>query len=435
MSNAQSTGILAARHFATGKLARFSIPIIAQACLSVSNLLIGVLLVRYAPAQEYGLYVLGFSCMLVLLGIQDSLVSIPVTVRSSGFTPNAKARFLEWNRRALHSVFLLIATAGILLVPLFAAHPAFVGDPRFVMIIGLAGWSWNAWDFQRAVAFAKGRSHTLVKIDGVYLCAIAAAIGVLWAAGALTAFNVLAAMGLAAAISAYTSTGFAKALEFRWSRVTQVFKCWWRRGRWSFIAAQITWVQSQAYIYLVSAMVGLEALASVASARLLFAPMATVLAAWAKTALPHIAQFAHQRDTRSVLRVLLRASLGLLAANVLWATLIVLFHGFIVAHVFGGKYVETAALIPLWAFAFCTSSLEIVWLTGLRAIGEFRKLSHVGVAGAIVTMAGTLAGIKTFGASGAVIAFAVSELVMAAIAAILLLEHSRSAARAHERLI
>lgn len=65
-------------------------PLVGQVGISLSNLLMGVLLIRYAAPPEYGLYVLGFSIAMFLVGIQDGLISVPVMVRAGAFGGGAR---------------------------------------------------------------------------------------------------------------------------------------------------------------------------------------------------------------------------------------------------------------------------------------------------------------------------------------------------------
>lgn len=393
---------------------RYSIPLISQACLSLTNLFIGLLLIKQTSAREYGLFVLGFSIMLFVFSIQDSLVSIPVTIRASGFQGLAKSRFLEWNRRLLHSTFLIIALLGIcipLLFPNIAKQYS-----NFIIVVTLSAWGWGAWEFQRTITFAKGSLIDLIRIDGIYLIGIIITTLILWVSGHLNALNMITIMGIMAISSAYLFTGTRSALELKLNRIFRAIRYWWAMGCWSFIANQITCIQSQAYIYLISSLIDLDTLASVSASRLLFAPLATIMNVWTKITMPKIAYHYMISNSHATMRVLYWSSAGLLALTLLWAGIVFSFQGILLPIIFQNKYSNISTFLNCWTFSFCMSCLSTVWLTGLRSKGEFKTVSRIGFAGSIITVLGTFLSIKLIGAPGAILTYGISDLIMTIIA-------------------
>ncbi|MHC1623664.1 MAG: lipopolysaccharide biosynthesis protein [Candidatus Methanospirareceae archaeon] len=90
-----------------------------QGVTSFTNFVTGIILARACGKEQLGLYVLGFSLVLLIMGIQDSLISSPFTVYSPRLTGVDFARYLgstlihQWALSAL--AMLGLSVAGLLL--------------------------------------------------------------------------------------------------------------------------------------------------------------------------------------------------------------------------------------------------------------------------------------------------------------------------------
>jgi O-antigen/teichoic acid export membrane protein len=192
------------------------------------------------------------------------------------------------------------------------------------------------------------------------------------------------------------------------------------RGRWSFAAAQASWVQSQAYIYITTAMLNLEALAALAAARMLVAPLATALAAWAKAALPRLAESAaHTR-----LAAAWRSSAAFLGLVALWETALLLAGDLVAERLFLGKYPQIAELTLLWAIVMAANGFRTIMMTALRAGGHFTALTRASTAGAIATVMLCPLGVLVLAGKGALLALAAVEFAIGLLFVMLLRRRS-----------
>lgn len=410
---------------ATRSRGRYLIPLCGQAGSSLSSLAIGLLLIRGTTPAEYGLYVVGFSLALYLSSIQDGLVSAPVIVRASALALGPRTRYLRWNARAAIAWWLGIAAAGSVLGEALGLRWPRLGPLGFGLATAFASLGWIAWDLQRAQAFALDRLGRLLLVDLTYIVAIAMGCAIMWAAGLLTACAALVCIGMAGTCSWIIAAPVARSVETKVVRLRRSLAYWWGRGRWSLASSQITWLQSQGYIYLVSALLGLEALAKVSAVRLLFAPLATLLAAWTKSVLPRLSQRAAAGQGPEVRSLLEQSCLVLLGILVLWASAIAALSGSVAEALFAGKYADLRVLSMCWGLAFAASFLRGIWQTGLRAFGGFAVMSRIAGLALIVSASATCLGALAFRETGAVLGLALAELIAGVLLARTVIAHCR----------
>ncbi|TAL57463.1 MAG: hypothetical protein EPN84_13675, partial [Legionella sp.] len=72
----------------------FSSAVIDQAALSAANFLVGLLLIRHTSDADYGHYVLGFSTLLLLTGMQGAYIGGPLSVLAPRKTPEQRRLML-----------------------------------------------------------------------------------------------------------------------------------------------------------------------------------------------------------------------------------------------------------------------------------------------------------------------------------------------------
>lgn len=395
------------------KVIRSGLPFASQALISISNLVIGLVLARTVSPREYGLYVLGFSIAMIVVGVQESLVSTPVTVRLATATPVRKVRLLAQTRHALTSVSLLLfGAAAVWDLALWATSTGesirFFGTCSVVAALG-----WGAWDFRRTESFALGSTRRLARIDMTYVVLVLGGFGLLLLAGQISARAVLLDVGVAGILAAAVSGGRQPFQAARLPRLKRMMGCWWQTGRWSFGASQITWIQSQGYIYLVSGMLSIAALAAVSAARMLFAPLATLFAAWAKSSLPQLARLFGERDRSGFWRAMGVGLVLFLAINCLWGISLFAARGFVAETVFLGKYPDIMELAGWWLFAMTMTHLRSVAAIGLRSTGGFTQLTRIAFVGAGLTCALAPPMIAWKAGVGAVAALGIVEMLAA----------------------
>ncbi len=383
--------------------------------MSLSNLLIGILLIRYTSSEDYGLYVTGFATVLFVAGVQNALIIIPVTVRSGAFDIEQKRLYLRWNGSIQNAALVLASLAVVVvwLVFLIAANGWRYHYIVLPVTIASLGWAWR--EYCRTDALARRDYQFLLRLDLVYVSMLSVLITLSWVFDAFTAAHFLVYIGLAGIVSSKSSKKSRWRITTNLKRMVRGFIYWWRKGRWSLLSEKVSWVQSQSYIYILGSVVGLASVARVSAARLFFAPMQTLLVAWVSYVLPILSRQVADSDWLGFRRNLWLGSAVFLGFTVIWLGAIYLSEDWISAMLLKGKYPDLHSLIVLWSIAFYATALRTVWLAGLRAFGNYKMQFRGSVIGAVTAIAIMVVGLPIFGEQAAVVALAVSDFVVSGI--------------------
>lgn len=389
-----------------GTLPRLASAVLGQGGISLSNLLIGVLLARALTPFDYGSYVLGMSIVLLAVGIQDSLVCIPAIVRMGRFPESTKRCHFSRIKRFAHSVGLGAACIGAVVGSIALVATGRTSDINMALAVSAAGFGWVTWDFARAEGYATSNIRQVASADTAYLAITTISVSVLYITGHLSSWIVLCTMGLAGTAAAVVAIGNDKFFESRWQRIRRIGSGLWIRGRWSFVASQATCVQSEGYIYVTTLMLSRETLATLAAARMLVAPLLTVLTAWNKAMLPRLSEAGP--EVRS--RLVGQSTAAFLLLVFVWEMLVLLAQDFLSQRVFLGKYPQIGNLSIFWSVAVAASGFRSICLTAARASGMFVPLARIAIVGAFATVVLCPIGVAAFGAQGALIALGAIEL-------------------------
>jgi O-antigen/teichoic acid export membrane protein len=147
-----------------------------------------------------------------------------------------------------------------------------------------------------------------------------------------------------------------------------------------------TEVQNRGYIYLVGIVYGSTAVGLLQAPRILFMPFLLIVTAWARVRRTELAQLFTATNYKSGIDLLVKEGGYMIFLYCLY--LIILFFAWPLLET--ALYSEEYKGIALVAVLFAASSLigigNNVAATGLQALNEFRLLSYISLAGAIVTI-------------------------------------------------
>ena len=166
-----------------------------QAVASATNFLTGVIIARACSKEELGLYMLGFSLVLLMMDFQTSLITTPYMV----YGPRLKGRAhaLYTGSTLIHqSAFCLITMLGLCAVHSWSAHgigPRGLGPVLWALVLVIALIMLR--EHARRVSFARLKLKTAFIFDTCI------------AVGQISGLLVLARFGLLSASRAYWVVG------------------------------------------------------------------------------------------------------------------------------------------------------------------------------------------------------------------------------------
>jgi O-antigen/teichoic acid export membrane protein len=240
-----SQGELGARFSGTRWVKKGSLAVVDQALISGSNFLIGILLARWLPPDQYGAYALAFSTFLLVSFSHQSLLLEPQSVFGSSAyldSPREYLGALLWAHGAMGlAIFLLLGiSAGVV-------HE--LGRPGNLSG-ALAGVAIAApcvllfW-LARGAFYVKHAPQHAVNGALLYSALVLGGLLALFRGGLLSPFTAFVLMGLGAlATSTVMLLRLSPSLKLgrRGTLLSRVTQQHWAYGRWALASSVVTWI-------------------------------------------------------------------------------------------------------------------------------------------------------------------------------------------------
>lgn len=239
-----------------------------QAIVSASNFLTIYLLALAMPSEEFGLFVLGQTTLLLVTSLHNALLVEPQNVIGSRLELMRYKQFLG-SLTLAHLVLLVGILALFLVAGTVAWSMDLVRTASLSVVIGLTLVPWLAQEFVRRAMYTRSEVTAALINDslcyGLQLVAVIALIATAGADGPVTeqALGVLGASSLVAALvgvqqvrRTFGSSGWNAPLVERrrtWGEI-------WNIGKWLLGRNAVTWLGTNGHAWLVAALLGPTAL-------------------------------------------------------------------------------------------------------------------------------------------------------------------------------
>ena len=286
-----------------------AISVIDQGLLSAVNFLLALVLIRYATAEEYGLYT-------QLIGLQSLFSVLHAGLFVSAFLSMlprlqgpARSEYRAGMARAeLLVTFLsmLVVAAGTWLVAAWLGHPITLLLSAAAAVALLSLW-WR--EFVRAGHFAAFEPLRVLRVDAAFATLAVGGIAFLVATNQVTAANVLWSIGIAGAAVTVLPI-YRKARESRVDKnaLRANLASSWQSARWEVLTSLVSWSHAQTFVFFAAAQGGLRAAAQISAARLLTMPLALVWISYANILRPNASRLLVGPDARHEVALLARRS-------------------------------------------------------------------------------------------------------------------------------
>lgn len=396
-----------------GLLRFFSLGVIDQALLSATNFGVGLLLLRRTDDVDYSLFVLATSTFLLMVGVQNSVVCGPAAVLATKKDDDSRLamigtlmrrQFIYWIPISLLSCFGFWLAGRVGWLDGVQTQVALLGALALLGVL--------LREFARELWVLYSHPRQLLIFDalycGLYLLMAFAVTGI--ASPATPA--VLLGTGLVSVLTALSSWLAFKRLE-GWAQqpYPQAMTEAWRLGRWGLAGCVITWLHTQGFYYVVTGVLGVQAVATLAAARLLLMPVNLMVTGIGQLLLPMATGWLHAQGIRAMSRKILMLaaiSLGCAAAYfvVLWWL-----REWIVVEVLKREVTDMDESLLLWGAVFGLRSLRAMVMVILQAIERFDSLTYLAILSTAASLSVGYVGIVHYGATGALVGLIVGELV------------------------
>ena len=344
-----------------------------QILLSFINFLIAVSLVRGSTKQEYALFILIQAGILMAQGIQNALLLSPQATIYPTRVESERKIIKETAAAGQIGVALIIAAVGavVIFVHQYVAHEH--GLVVLPMAFSAAALGAMSREGVRAYRYVQGDSKQAFFGDLQYAMLLVPTIALLWFTGKISAASVLLSMGAAGFMPLMLSSR-----KPRWQKFDiATWLAFWKLGRWSLPSVIATWINLNAYAYIVMAVLGAAAVADMSASRLFLVPIALSLIAWSNMMRPRISGMMAIGDIQGVRRLTYRYATAGELALIFYLAIVVIFYGEL-ERVLGAKYHGLLPLVCMWAVFFAFNILRSVFMATLMASASgYRMLHHM----------------------------------------------------------
>lgn len=401
----------------------FSAAVIDQGMLSGTSLLIGLLLVRFTTSQDYAIYVLLQSALVLVTSAHSGFVCGPLSIIAPKKSAEEKRQMVGAVRTSQNRLLAPLVFVAMSAPVLGYTTGRLSKTSALVIGIGIiAAWTAVKRNYVRNVLLIYARARTLVSVDGVY--AIVLLLGVLWAAFGSASPAVWTAVALA--VSAWVCAicadrafgrqiGWAKAdARPMWLEMRSL-------GIWSVLGTVIYWLFSRSYNYILASRMNLVAVANVNEVRLMIMPAILLTVGLQSMLTPFAAAWNAEVGFAKLLRRLVNILLLVGVCELAYLALVWTFRDWVDSAILHKRIGNRDALLLLWIALAIIVLLRDVLVSAVYALGQLRWLAwQIGFC-ALVALTVMWVAIPIWGAPGALVALIIGEVLN--LAGILYLVH------------
>jgi O-antigen/teichoic acid export membrane protein len=213
-----------------------------QAAVSVASFGTGILLSRaFAGAlrEQLGLYYLAVTIGILIVEIQNALVSTPLTVTAPTLQPAPLCRFIG-SSLIHHVVLSLVVTMLLALAGLFAPLLGIASHRGMLLACSITAGAVALRNFARFLNFALHRPHIACVSD--WIITLLQLSGIVWLQriNRLSASSAVLIIGLSSLIGGMLALFLSRQfIQSRLSRAWPDFRSNWRLSRWVFASGII----------------------------------------------------------------------------------------------------------------------------------------------------------------------------------------------------
>jgi O-antigen/teichoic acid export membrane protein len=396
--------------------------IVDQGLISGSNFVIGILLARWMPSEQYGAYAVALAVLLLLLMLYQSLLMEPLAV----FGGSAYRDCIRGYLKAL--LRLHIATAFLIFVGLCtSAAVAWKLGSTGGLPGALAGVALAA-PFILLLALARQTFYLQLSpapaaLGAFFYCTLT--LGGLYVSNRLHLLSPLSAlllMGLGsfgASALLLTYRLFHLPPDANVPSLREVWKRHWHYGRWALASAAMMWIPANIFYPLLSGFSGMAQAGELKALMNFATPMLQGYGALFPLLLPYAARVHAREGYAGAHSVMRRITVLSVSAAIVYWTLLLVFKRLAFHLLYSGAYSEVTYLLPVVALGSICWSAFFGPAIALRAIESPASVFGAVLVSSCVALAIGIPSTWAFGIRGAVWCMALSE-ALASVAALVL---------------
>jgi O-antigen/teichoic acid export membrane protein len=397
--------------------------VLDQGLVSGSNFLMGVLLARLLPPDQFGAYALAFSCFLLISMLHQALLLEPQKVfGASVYLDSARVYLgtLLWFHATIGFVTLSILSLCAWISHQFGKS---VTLPGALAGAALASPCILLFWLLRGAVYVDHAPERAVKASLSYAIFILLGLAVICPSGLLSPFSAFCVMGCGALIA---SAGLLIRLRPLLRPggdhhvLERAARQHWKYGCWALGTYLITWINGDIYYPLVSLFGGVAAAGALKALINLGLPVAQVCTGLSQLLLPYVARkYAHDGGSAMGGLALRITFLFSSAAGAYWAV-IMLLKVSVFNLLYGGKYIEVSYLLPWVALISIFANALSGPATALRAMQLSQSVFIASCAACVISITVGIPAVRSLGVGGVMPGMVLATFVPLMITAVML---------------
>jgi len=401
-----------------------------QGLITGSNFIMGIILARWLPSEQYGAYAVAFAVFVLLSMLYQSLFLEPQAV----FGASAYRGCFRGYVKALLRLHLATALLILLVLGVVAEVALKLGQPGRLPG-ALAGVALAA---PCILLFWLGRRTIYLEFSpapaaggSLFYCAlILCGLYVAYRFGLLSPMSALLLMGLGALGASVFLFTYLKLRLPRTQGAPTLRDAWhrhWDYGRWALASAAMMWIPANVFYPLLSSLCGMAQAGELKALMNFTVPVLQTYAAISSLLLPYLVRV-HEREGYAGTSVVTRrvTLLCVSGAVVYWAPLL-LFKAPAFRLLYSGRYTEVAYLLPVVALGSLSWSAFFGLANALRAMTSPASVFAAVLVSSCVSVTVGVPAAWALGVRGVVWSMALSEALSLVMVLVLLRRKMRQA--------
>ena len=371
---------------------------------SLLNFGLNLWMIRNGAVAAYGTYVFWMSVAFVTGVAQGTLVLAHLSrLPSAKDQPEARRDPERFMLTFSIGLFVLLTSAVAVVDFALARSGSELATPAGVVFV----LGFLVFQYARTYAFSRQHPALAAALTGGILVAAVLGLGVDFELGHKPdATRVLLITGLAFALVSLAALCWLTSglgLMWRWSDLRRQASVM-RGSGWLMLGAGSNEVTGRLYSFVTVGRFGTEALAVMSAVQVVIRPAWLLSSAWSSIGFPDMAGRWARQDRGGVVRVMAFGAGITALGSLVWSVIVVEAWPWIAAVIYHGRYEEVGPLTYLWGANVVLGSFCVAANTAMLAVGEFRRLALVDLAGAVITVAALLVIVPLFSYPWAIVA-------------------------------
>ncbi len=396
------------------RMKRYALPLIDQVVVAAFNLVLQLVLVRFASAEDYGTFVLWQALVMVMVGFQDAMIGLPLSVRIP-YEPGSRRRFVLERQVATFTGLFVAAAACLFLIGVSLAYGAVVWLAPAQAVFALTFLTYYA---VRYLAQSRAKFGAALAMDSAYAVLALGAVAGLVFADAVRLVPVFLGLSLPAVVAAVVGLAMLDrppAIRFR--RMLSGYREIWRDSRWTVVAVAASEMQNRAFVFIISAFYGPAVLAGIFAGNLVLRHLVMLVLAWKAFARPFVATMRNAGDYRGLVRFCAVSGLVLVGVYVVNLAVVSVAWPLFETYIYAGKYENMLPVVRVWTLINALQVPMVILALMLTTLGRYRADSFAVMIGSVVTLTGVTLLAKFVSADATLFGAGLGYVVTAAIMA------------------